>query len=62
MLPRYVPLRIGFLEVMRQIAMLQETNFPSKKNKGTFFPDLTIFHHFTMTKEGKNELVHLLRP
>ena len=52
-LPRYVPLRIGFLEVMREIAMLQETNFPPNKRKGSFFPDLTIFHHFAVIEIGR---------
>ena len=61
-LPRHVPLRIGFLEVMRQLAMLQETNFPPDKKKGTFFLELTIFHHFAVIKMGRNELVYLLRP
>ena len=61
-LPRYVPLRIGFLVVMKQIAMLQEIDFPPNKRKGTFFPDLIVFHHFVVTGLGRNELLHLLRP
>ena len=62
MLPRYVPLRIGFLEVLSQIAMIQENDFPPKVRKGTFFPNPTMFHHFVVSKEGRNELFHLLRP
>ena len=61
-LPRYVPLRLGFIEVMRQISMLQDTNFSSNKRKDTFFLDLTIFHHFVVIGLGRNELVYFLRP
>ena len=61
LLPRYVPLRLGFLEVMRQISMLQEIDFPPDK-KGMFFPELIVFYHFVVTKGGRNELVHFLRP
>ena len=57
-----MPLRIGFLELMRQIAILQEIDFPPNKRKGTFFPNLIVFHHFAVTGLGRNELVHLLRP
>ena len=42
--------------------MLKEINFPPNKRKGTFFPDLTMFHHFVVIGLGRNELVHLLRP
>ena len=42
--------------------MLQDIDFPPNKRKGTFFLDLTIFHHFVVTRLGRNELVHFLRP
>lgn len=62
-LPRYVPLRIRFLEVTRQISILQDTDFPPKKARNeNFFPDLTIFHNFSIMKEGGDQLVHFLRP
>lgn len=61
-LPRYAPRRIIFLEVMRQIGILQDTYFPTKDDKGTFFPGLTNFHQFTMIKVGQKDIVKLLRP
>ena len=62
MLPIFVPLRIGFLEVTRKIVMFQDIDFLPNKRKGTFFLDLIIFHHFVVIGMGRNELVDLLRP
>jgi hypothetical protein len=42
-LPRYVPLRLGFLEILRQICMVQEMDFPpATKRKGSIFAELTF--------------------
>lgn len=43
--------------------MLQEIVFPPVvKRKGSFFPNITFFHHFSLMKNGQNEIFQLLRP
>lgn len=59
-LPKFVPERIGFLEVMLQLENAENEHLLNQ-GKGTFFPLFTFFSDFVMTKGDWNKTLDILK-
>lgn len=58
--PRDVPLKIGFLEIMRQLGASQIVHLPDSARKGSFFPEWIEFVDYVLVKGAWKQIVHLL--
>lgn len=61
LLPYQVPLKLGIVEVLRQIGSVQEVEL-SNRGKGTIFPTVTVAHQFVITKGGWKCFEELFQP
>lgn len=61
LLPYQVPLKVGIVEVLRQIGSVQEVEL-SNRGKGTIFPTVTIAHKFVITKGVWKYFEEFFRP